>query len=240
MIKYKIYIKAVFFILCIVGLYGFANYRNATRKIVDIQIEFEQGDNLYITSEMVNKLLIQSLGNVKNTTKEKLLLRVVEQRIEKNVMIENAEVFVTVDGVLKTKVLQRKPIARIQENTNSYYLDRQGKKMPLSINYSARVPIVTGVKEKTDLEEVYQFVTKVLKDTFMQKQIIAIDINTEKEFLLKTRMGNQLIEFGKLKEIDKKIKKLEAFYQKAIKDKILNKYSKINLKYNKQIVCTNK
>lgn len=240
MIKYKFYIKAVFFILCIVGLYGFANYRNATRKIIDVEIEFEQGDNLYITTEMVNKLLIQSLGNVKNTTKEKLLLRVVEQSVEKNVMIENAEVFVTVDGVLKTKILQRKPIARIKENTNSYYLDRQGKKMPLSANYSARVPIVTGVKEKVDLEEVYQFVTRVLKNTFMQKQIIAIHINTEKEFLLKTRMGNQIIEFGKLKNEESKIKKLEAFYQKVVQDKKLNKYSKINLKYNKQVVCTNR
>lgn len=240
MIKYKIYIKAIFFILSIVGLLGFANHRNGVRKIKEIQVEFEQGDNLYITSEAVNKMLIQSSGNIKNQSKENLFLRVLEQRVEENEMIENAEVYLTIDGVLKTRVLQRKPIVRIAVNAKSYYLDRQGKKMPLSKNYSARVPIVNGVTSTEDLELVYQFVKKVLKNEFMKKQIIGISINSRQEFTLKTRMGNQLIEFGKLERVKIKIKKLEAFYQKVIKDKTLKKYSKINLEYNKQVVCTNK
>ena len=238
MIKYKIYIKAIFFILLIAGLFGFANYRNSARKITDIQVEFEQGDNLFLSSQMVNKLLTQSLGNLKNKTKENILLKVLEQGVEENKMVEKAEVYLTVDGVLKTKVLQRKPIARVQVNGNSYYLDRQGKKMPLSKNYSARVPIVTGVKSDADLNLVYQFINKVLDDEFMKKQIISIRINSKSEFVLKTRMGNQVIEFGKLEKIAIKIKKLKAFYQKVVKDKSLSKYSKINLEYSKQVVCT--
>lgn len=240
MIKYKIYIKATFFILSIVGLLGFANHRNGVRNIKEIQIEFEQGDNLYITSEAVNKMLIQSSGNIKNQSKEKLFLRVLEQRVEENEMVENAEVYITIDGVLKTNILQRKPIARIAVNTKSYYLDRQGKKMPLSKNYSARVPIINGVTSTEDLELAYQFVKKVLENEFMKKQIIGVSINSRQEFTLKTRMGNQLIEFGKLERVKTKIKKLEAFYQKVIKDRTLEKYSKINLEYNKQVVCTNK
>ncbi len=240
MIKYKIYIKAFIFILCIAGLFSFANHRNATRKIKKIEIEFEQGDNLYITTEAVNKMLIQSSGNIRNQTKENLFLRVLEQRVTDNEMIENAEVYVTIDGVLKTRVLQRKPIARIAVNGASYYLDRQGKKMPLSKNYSARVPIVNGVTSDEDLELVYEFIKKVLVNDFMKKQIIGITINSKQEFTLKTRMGNQLIEFGKLERVNAKIKKLIAFYQKVIKDKTLKKYSKINLEYNKQVVCTNK
>jgi len=240
MIKYKTYIKAIFFILSIVGLLGFVNHRNGARKIKEIQVEFEGGDNLYITSETVNKMLIQSSGNIKNQSKENLFLRVLEQRVEENEMIENAEVYLTIDGVLKTRVLQRKPIARIAVNAKSYYIDRQGKKMPLSKNYSARVPIVEGVTSAEDLELVYQFVKKVLENEFMKKQIIGISINSKQEFTLKTRMGSQLIEFGKLEKVKIKIKKLKAFYQKVIKDKTLKKYRKINLEYNKQVVCTNK
>ncbi len=238
MIKYKIYIKALFFILIILGLFGFANYKNAKRKITDIQVEFEQGDNLFLSSQMVNKLLTQSLGNVKNKSKENIFLKVLESGIEKNEMIEKAEVYLTIDGVLKTKVLQRKPIARVQVNNTSYYLDRLGKKMPLSENYSARVPIVTGVKSAEDLKMIYQFIQKVLKDTFMQKQIVGIHITSDKRFVLNTRMGNQIIAFGKLENVNKKINKLKAFYQKAKNDASLKKYSKINLEYSKQVVCT--
>ena len=238
MIKYKVYIKAIFVILIIAGLFGFANHRNSIRKIVDIEVSFEGGDSLFVTSNEVNKLLIQNSGNIKNKSKESILLKVIEQGIMKNKMIENAEVYMTIDGILKVSVLQKKPIARIVVNGTSYYLDRHGKKMRLSSNYSARVPIVEGVLGKDDLEQVFQFIKQVLKDNFMKKQIIGVKIKQNKFFDLKTRMGNQLIEFGKLENIENKINKIKAFYQKMDKDKSINKYSKINLEYNKQIVCT--
>lgn len=238
MIKYKVYIKAIFVILIIAGLFGFANHRNSIRKIVDIEVSFEGGDSLFVTSNEVNKLLIQNSGNIKNKSKESIFLKVIEQGIMKNKMIENAEVYMTIDGILKVSVLQKKPIARIVVNGTSYYLDRHGKKMRLSSNYSARVPIVEGVLGKDDLEQVFQFIKQVLKDDFMKKQIIGVKIKQNKFFDLKTRMGNQLIEFGKLENIENKINKIKAFYQKMDKDKSINKYSKINLEYNKQIVCT--
>ena len=238
MIRYKTYIKALLFILLIAGLYGFANHRNAVRKIVAIDVSFEEGDNLFITRNEVDKLLIQSLGNVKNKTKESLFLKVLEEHIEENSMVEKAEVFVTVDGVLRASVLQKKPIARVVVNNTSYYLDRNGEKMKLSKNYSARVPIVRGVLGDDDLESVYQFIQKVLKDDFMEKQVIGIQVKPKGNFDLKTRMGNQLIEFGTLENIAAKIKKLKAFYQKMTKDNSLDKYRKINLEYSQQIVCT--
>jgi cell division protein FtsQ len=237
MIKFKAYIKATFFILIISGLFGFVNHRNSLRKIKDIVIEFEAGDNLFITTETVNKLLIQNTNNFKNQSKESIILRSLEMEIEKNSMIAKAEVYITVDGVLKTKILQRKPIARIQVNESTYYLDSQGENMPLSNNYSARVPIVSGVKSKADLELVNKICNQVLKDAFMKKQIIGIKVNNN-EFEFKTRMGNQVILFGNLAKTDSKIKKLKVFYQKVMADKTLKNYSKINLKYKDQVVCT--
>lgn len=237
MIKYKTYIKATFFILILVGLFGFVNYRNATRKITDIQVEFEKGDNLFITYETVNKLLTQTLAQSENQTKESIILKVLEKTVSENDMIELAEVYLTVDGTLKTKVLQRKPIARVYVNNKAYYLDSSGNKMPLSKEYSARVPIVTGVKSDKDLKLVYKMCNTVLNDEFMNKQIIGINvINNELE--LKTRMGNQLILFGDLSKSNSKVSKLKAFYQKVIKNNTLKSYHKIDLRFNKQVVCT--
>ena len=238
MLKYKVYIKALLFSLVIAGLFGFANYRNASRIVTDVVIDFNGEENLFITKNEVEKMLIQSLGNVKNKTKQTMFLNVVEKQIQQNSMVEKAEVFLTVDSVLKTNVLQKKQIARILVNGTSYYLDRQGDKMKLSKNYSARVPIVTGVLSDKDLRSVYQFTQKVLSDEFMKKQIIGIEIKQDGRFYLKTRMGNQIVVFGKLENYGTKIKKLKAFYQKMEKDNSLNKYSKINLEYSKQIVCT--
>ncbi|MEE9349889.1 MAG: hypothetical protein V3U80_07575 [Flavobacteriaceae bacterium] len=238
MIKYKAYIKALFFILIILGLVGFANYRNAHKKVNALNIEFKESENLYISTEKVHKIIADNVGNILNKQQNNIPLRTIEEKIEENKMIENAEVFLTLDGTLNTTIEQRKPIARVLVNNNSYYIDDKGKKMPLSKLYSARVPIVKGVMSADDLKQVYEFVTKVLQDDFMKKQVVGIQINSDKEFVLKTRLGNQILAFGNLKNYDIKINKLKAFYQKALKDKSLKKYSKINLKFSKQVVCT--
>jgi len=239
MLKYKVYIKAGFFILILIGLFSFTYNRNLKRKIKDITINFDNGDNLFVTKKTVNKLLTQNLKRPKNLTKEKLNLKVLEKGILKNQMIENVDVYVDVDGSLKVLVKQRNPILRIQSLDENFYLDDKGKKMPLSKNYAARVPLVTGVNDEKEMALLYRFYKNVMTDDFMQKQIVAISIN-EEEFFLKSRIGNHLIEFGKLQNVENKINKLKIFYQKVLADQTYDKYKKVNVKYKKQVVCTKK
>lgn len=78
----------------------------------------------------------------------------------------------------------------------------------------------------------------IYEDDFLKKQIVGIEQLENNEFILKTRIGDQIIELGDLRNIDLKIKKLKAFYQKTMQDKTLDKYKKINLVYNDQVVCT--
>jgi len=47
-------------------------------------------------------------------------------------------------------------------------------------------------------------------------------------------------ELAQQENLDKKISNLKAFYQKAKKDKTLYKYSKVNLQFENQVVCTKK
>lgn len=239
MLRYKVYIKAILFLLILIGLFSFTYNRNLKRKIKKVSINFENGDNLFVTKKNVNKLLTQNLKSPKKLTKEKLNLKVLEKGILKNQMIENVDVYVDVDGELKVLVKQRNPILRIQSLDGNYYLDDKGKKMPLSKNYAARVPLVTGVNSQEEMKLLYRFYKKVMQDTFMQKQIIAISLN-EEEFFLKSRIGDHLIEFGKLQNVENKIKKLKIFYQKVLADHSYDKYKKVNVKYNKQVVCTKK
>jgi len=239
MLRYKVYIKALLFLLILIGLFSFTYNRNLKRKIKEVSINFENGDNLFVTKKTVNKLLTQNLKSPKKVTKEKLTLKVLEKGILKNQMIENVDVYVDVDGELRVLVKQRNPILRIQSLDGNYYLDDKGKKMPLSKNYAARVPLVTGVNSQEEMKLLYRFYKKVMQDDFMQKQVVAISLN-EEEFFLKSRIGDHLIEFGKLQNVENKIKKLKIFYQKVLADHSYDKYKKVNVKYNKQVVCTKK
>lgn len=234
------YIIGILLVSLVVFLYGFSNLKNRAQKVADISIEFEQGDNLFMDHQMVNKLLIQNGGTVKNLAKSVIDLHNLEAKIRSHPMVESASVFLTVDGFLKAKIRQRTPIARVVVNNESYYIDRQAKSMPLSENFSARVLLISGYVKEQNNAEIQQLVTAILKDEFLKEQIIGVEIKPKNEYVLDTRVGDQKIILGKIENLDQKFKNLGTFYIKTMADSTIYKYDSINLKYNKQVVATNK
>jgi cell division protein FtsQ len=208
--------------------------------VEEINVVFENGENLFISYEMVNKLLIQNLDLNQNQTKENINLNNLEKFVQSNEMIENAEIFLTIKGDLGVIIRQRTPVLRVARSSGSYYYDSQGKKMPLSDNYSARVPVTSSELNINNCDDIICLSNKIISDDFLQKQIIGIkqiESNGTNQFELRTRLGNQIIIFGDMTRVDEKIKKLKIFYQKAIEDGILQSYVTINLKFNNQVVC---
>jgi len=234
------YIKGVLLIGLVLFLLGFTNHRNKLQKIIEIDVEFEHGDNLFMNYEMVNNLLIQNGASVVNKAKSLIDLNGLEKRVLEHPMVEKATTFITVNGQLKVSVKQRAPIGRINSKTASYYIDRLGEVMPLSENYSARVPIVTGVSESDDLKDLHRLLSFIGADEFLEKQIVGIHKVENNQYKLKTRVGNHEIVFGKVENLQLKFKNLKAFYNYSMKNKIIDNYSIINLKYNNQVVCTKK
>lgn len=234
------YIIGFCLVSLVVFLYGFSNLKNSTQKVADISIEFEEGDNLFMDYQMVNKLLIQNGGTVRNLAKSVIDLHILEANIQSHPMVESASVYLTVDGFLKAKIKQRTPIARVVINTESYYIDRQAKSMPLSDNFSARVLLISGDVKEENNDEIHQLVSAILNDEFLKEQIIAIEKTPKNEYVLDTRVGDQKIILGKIENLNQKFKNLSSFYIKSMADSTIYKYDSINLKYNKQVVCTNK
>lgn len=221
-------------------LFGFSNERNSAKKIDAIKIEFEEGNNLFMDYQMVNKLLIQNEEQLKNKPKSVIDLHKLEVNILSHPMVAHASVYLTVDGSLKTKIKQRTPIARILTGNKSYYIDSQAKIMPLSKNHSARVLLVSGSVSEEDNSEIHYLVSAILSDDFLRKQIVGIKKTPQNEYILKPRVGEHNIVLGKLNNLLVKFKNLKSFYNKTMGDKTINNYSTLNLKYNNQVVCTKK
>lgn len=232
------FIQPLILILLIGGLYGFAEHRHKNRKLTNIKVSFTETENLYVTEEVVNKLLIQSNDSVSSIDKETLDLNRVEAMLNDHDMIENAEVFLTLDGKLKATVSQRKPIGRVAGNS-SFYLDRNGEIMPLSEYYSARVPLMFGFDGST-VAEVYGIVSYIQNDDFLRKHITGITRLNAEAYALELRENDFQVYFGDTTKIDLKFNNFKAFYKKATKDKKLNTYKKVNLQFGDQVVCTKK
>jgi cell division protein FtsQ len=233
------YIKIIGLILLVGGLFAFSNHRNNDRKVADSNIIFLGENKLFITEGTVSKLLIQNQQPVTEQSKEIIDLNELEIALNSNSLIKEAEVFMSVNGELSVEIEQKRPIARVSNNA-SYYIDDEGSYMPLSSNYAARVPLVTGNIEKNNLRTVFQFAKTVDEDEFLKKHIIEIRQNDDKTIDFKIRKSDFLVHLGTLNNLEKKINNFKAFYQKGLKDKILDNYKVVNLKFDKQVICTKK
>ena len=231
------FIKLSALVLIIMGLYAFSNERNSAKHVAGMKVEFVGDQNLYLTEGTVNKLLIQNYGSLENVPKENIVLNTVEKALEANEMVKSAEVYLTIDGELTSKIVQRKPIGRI-EGENKFYLDDEGKRMPFSNNHSARVPIITGTISGKSLEDVYVILEHVNKDDFFRESVIGIHIKGESEYQLRLRLNNFVVNIGGIEDLEAKFSNFKAFYAKANKDQTLEDYAEVSLEFNNQVVCT--
>lgn len=226
--------------IVIVFLYGFAAHRSSLREDRGIEVFFENGENLFVSYETVNKLLIQKLEASGMERKENINLKQLEEYMRGHEMVENAEIFLTLSGELGAIITQRTPVLRVTCDKEAYYYDTQGKRMPLSDNYSARVPITTDTISGQQDRDLITLSNIIIKDEFLKKQVIGIDRldkGQSREYELKTRAGDQKIILGDLQGIDKKIAKLKVFYKRTMLDSTYANYKTINLKFSDQVVC---
>ena len=233
------FIKGLFLLGLVVFLYAFSSFKNNSRPVSSVNVQFTGEDNVFITSEMVNKLLIQSQKKLYFLPKDAIDLKETEFLLESNDMIKSAQVYLTVNGEVRVKVEQKRPIARV-DSDDVFYIDEDGFRMPLSSQHSARVPLVYGIVDEADLETVYKVALTVYKDSFLKTYVTEIHQNENKEISLKLRLLDFEVLVGTLDNLEIKLQNLKAFYQKAKKDKMLDVYKSVNLQFENQVVCTKK
>lgn len=229
-------VPAIVLVFCL--LYAFSAGRNKHRDVAAVTIDFVEGDNQLITQNEVNKMLIQNQPGVTGVTKDALDLNILEETLAQNEMIKHAEVFVTIDGNLNAKVVQKKPIGRIM-GARKGYMDSDGEFMPLSKNHTVRVPLVTGQVSDDNKKDIFKILHAIANDDFLKEEIVGVAV-ANNEFVLSMRADDFIVKLGSTAGLNLKIKKLKAFYQKAMKDKTLGNYSQVNLKFSNQVVCTKK
>jgi cell division protein FtsQ len=141
-------------------------------------------------------------------------------------------------GVLVVKVKHRKPVMRVVGSSGNYYLDENGVRIPASINYSTNVLVTTGaVSEKFAVEKLLPFILYVQNNEFWQAQIEQIHVEEDGDILLVPMVGDHVIELGDVENYSEKLNVMRAFYKQVLVKNNWDKYDKISLKYNNQVVA---
>ena len=193
--------------------------------------------NSFIDDMEVLKIVKRGYGDIVNTPVMHIDKDSVERLLARNSVIKSAQVYYSLDGYFHVEITQRKPVLRIMSG-EGYYVDEDGKIMPLSGKYTSRVIVATGnISRKFACNGLYPFVMKIRDDHFWDALIEQIIVTKGEEVMLIPKMGQFRIIVGGLTDVDRKMENLRLFLREGIALKGWNVYKEINLKFENQIVC---
>ena len=203
-------------------------------------------NNLFVDEKNVRQLLMAATaGKIKGQPLATINLHQLEQLLEDNQWIKDAELYFDNRDVLHITITEREPIARIFTTIGtSYYIDSSGQRMPLSDKKSARVPVFTGYPEikrpnekDNDLfNQVKTAALYIINDPFFMTQVSQIDITADRNFEMIPVVGNHLVKLGNGENITQKFHRLFVFYNEVLGKAGFDKYKTIDVEYAGQII----
>jgi cell division protein FtsQ len=249
----------VFTVAVLITLLSFVN-RTSNDKVcrkIEISIDRSQG-NQFVDEEDIHAMVYHEIDTIVGKKLNSIDAQQLEIKVNHHPCVASTEIYKSVDGKLRIEVAQRSPILRIFTRAGeSYYLDSEGRAMPVSRKFTARVPVANGLirdsyqqvshlnlklvpdsmKNQLIIDDLFRYADFIRRDAFWSAQIEQFYVNKDMEIELIPRVGNHRIVFGDATQIAHKFNKLKVFYTKGLPKTGWNEYSVINLKYANQIVC---
>lgn len=247
-LKRKVKVFLTFVILF--GLIGFVEKKQVTKVCTKVNISIENYyDSYFINEEDILTILTKG-GTEKlvGTNFKNIDLKNLEKRIKTNKFIQYCQVSRNLEGEIEVHIKQCRPIARIvQSDAPDAYISETGTILPLSERFTARVVLIEGENidkwldqdrlETADEQAFFDLLRYIDTHKFWKAQITQVFIDNQGMITLYPQMGRQVIEFGTATDIESKFRKLKIFYKKILPVKGWNRYSKISLAYQDQIIC---
>jgi len=227
-------------ILVTVVLFGFLlsfslkRFNNAKMENVSINMSQSKTPVYFVDEKDIKELVKQY-----NPTRKigDIDIPELEKKINLIPFVDSANVYLNLNGNLNVDIKQRVPAFRLNKDGKDFYVDKKGVEFPISKNFSLASMLVMGDVKASEYGKLSELVEKIDKDDFSKRYFIGITKEKDNYNLL-TSDGNYKVEIGDLDNIDLKVRGFKTFVEKYLVDQSPEKYKKISLKYDNQIVTT--
>lgn len=251
--KWKRILPTVLWTLAGIGLFVLlvsASSRNSHLRCAGLEISIEGYKNEMFISEADIKALIEDdlSHTVKGCAINNMNLRRLENLLQKDNWVSKAQLFIDNQQKLHVAISERLPVARIfTQGGRSYYIDSQAVILPLSQQQIADVPVFTNLLDRPQKlagadslfwQQIGKMGNYIISDSFLLMQIGQVAVTPEKELEIYPIIGNHIVLFGKPEKCLEKLTRLKNFDKQILAKAGLNKYSRLDLRYDKQIVAT--
>ena len=146
MSRLKVILNWVVVIIYLVVAFGFISEKNQARLCHAVCVNIlDSTQTRFIQQDDILKLLNKNGIETKGKPISGINLKKLENLLDNQGTIKDAEVYCTNSGTLNIDIQQRMPLVRIIDKAGrSYYLDAEGTIIPLSEKYSPLILIASG------------------------------------------------------------------------------------------------
>lgn len=182
----------------------------------------------------------------------------VREKLAENPWATDVRTSLSLRRVLNIEMTECQPIMRIYNNEGkSLYLDKDGNIFPVGKRHIPHVLICSGhlsfpvTREKchnisdslyvsTDLPDAFKVASSILSDGYASQNVGHIHFAKNRQYELVVRNSELRVILGYSDNVPEKLVKMKHFFDRMTGREELNGYSKINLNYKNQVVCTKK
>ena len=222
-----------------------------TCKDYSITIKGGEEKDFFLNKADVGRLLkAATKGDIKGQPKASFNLQQMENLLEENVWIKDAQLYFDNKDVLHVSVTERKPVARIFTNSGkTFYIDENEKGIPLSEHLSTKLPVFTGVPDKENrakkdsllMQHIRTTAQFISKNSFWASQVAQVDVvssgtGSSLEFEMVPVIGNHIVKLGNGENIEQKFNRLFIFYKQVLARSGFDKYKTVDVRYAGQVV----
>lgn len=249
-IKIKKELKLLVLVILAFSAIAFVERKQEQKKIRELNILIhDEGNNYFLGQEEIRRLITSNDADfVVGNDYEEVDLRILEQRVLSNPYVLDTEAFKDLSGNLTIEVSLCNPMARIiRKNAQDSYICTSGRIVSVSDKYTPRVLLISGdfmskanegnIASDSVYSKVFELIRYIDQDPFWKAQIAQVDIDMSGNIILYPQVTRQYIEFGSAEDLHDKFLRLKYFYTKILPFKGWNHYARVNVAYEKQIIC---
>lgn len=208
---------------------------------ISVTITGTQGDR-FVSEDEVRKTVTDA-GVKENMPVAGINIRMLEEKLERNPWIKNAEIYIDKKKALNIQVYENIPVLRVFDiKENSYYLDAAGTVMPPANGYTAKLPVFTGWNpaDSAFTGQVLALAAFISNNDYWKAQVQQVEITKDRMFTLAPSLGDQVVFFGDTTLMEDKFNRLYQYFTKVAPKTGFNRFESLNVQYAGQLVAINK
>ena len=163
----------------------------------------------------------------------------VEEILRQSPYLETADIVKCQDGRVLIRVSQLVPVLRVFDGTESYYVNRAGKRMAASTNYHCDVPVVQGhFTRQYPITRILPLVEYIENDSLLHSLVTMYCVRDTNNIIIIPDISGHVVNIGNAQGFENKFAKLKLFYNKVMPVRGWNTFDTISVKWNHQVVAT--